>query len=141
MSVKLHNVTALDAVVIATEDIGGGNQAQRVKVILGDSGVDGGDLSATNPLPVNITNAQTVDLAANILVALRALIHPIWEEAATGRLRVVLDPTGGVQTLGTVATVGSVSAVARIGSNTWAESFIYDQMHAAWAGTVRRAIS
>lgn len=129
MGVKLHNIQDPDAVVIATEDIGNQQQAQRIKLMLGGAGVDNGNVSVNNPLPV--------DLAASILIALRALIHPIWEEASSGRLRVVLDPLGGAQTLGTVGTVGTVSQLGAAPAN----SFIYDQMHSAWGNTVRRAIT
>jgi hypothetical protein len=137
MGVKLHNINDADAVVIATEDIGNQQQAQRIKVILGSNGLDDGNVSASNPMPVKVADQLTVDLAANILVALKALIHPIWEEASSGRLRVVLDPIGGVQTLGTVSSVSTLGQVGSVPAN----SFIYDQMHAAWAGSVRRAIT
>jgi len=39
------------AKVVATEDIGGGVQSQRVKLITGALHADGGDVSASNPLP------------------------------------------------------------------------------------------
>lgn len=45
--------------IIATDDIAG-IQYQRVKVVLGDNGINDGDVSSTNPIPVNgpATNAE-----------------------------------------------------------------------------------
>jgi hypothetical protein len=47
------NVTAGSGTIIATDDIGGGVQVQRIKPVWGVDGV-GTDTSATNPLPVSV---------------------------------------------------------------------------------------
>jgi len=47
---------------IATDDIGG-QQYQRVKMVLGADGVNGGDVASGNPMPV--TGSVTVDMGAN----------------------------------------------------------------------------
>ena len=45
-------------VLVATEDIGG-VEVQRVKLMLGAHGQDGGDLTDPNPLPVEIQKFKT----------------------------------------------------------------------------------
>jgi hypothetical protein len=48
-------------VPVATEDIGGGVEVQRVKLMLGAHGQDGGDVTDPNPLPVEIQNTTDTD--------------------------------------------------------------------------------
>ncbi len=48
-------------VPVATEDIGGGVEVQRVKLMLGAQGQDGGEVSGPNPLPVEIQNTTDTD--------------------------------------------------------------------------------
>ena len=55
--------------IIATEDIGGGVKIPRSKLTLGDHGVDDGDISAGNPMPVSVMNdSLTVALSSNHVV-------------------------------------------------------------------------
>jgi hypothetical protein len=129
--------------------------AGRIPVVLppGGSGLTDAELRAT-PVPVSGTFNASVnpDDTANMVSLLRALVHPIWEEANTGRLRVVLDPLGGAQTLGTVTTVGTVttcSTVTTVSTVTnqaqmggiLTNSMVFDNMHMAWASSVRRAVT
>lgn len=124
-----------------------------VELPAGGSGLTDAELRA-NPVPVSgsFSASVTPEDTATLMSALRALVHPIWEEAASGRLRVVLDPLGGAQTLGTVGTVTTVSTVTNLTTcaavtslnqmaGISAASFIYDQMHAAWANAIRPRIS
>ena len=53
------NPGALGA-VISTETVGA-QEMERVKIVIGDFGVDGGDVAADNPLPISLTN-QTLGL-------------------------------------------------------------------------------
>ena len=46
---------------VATEDIGGGVEVQRVKLMLGAHGQDGGDVAGPNPLPVEVQNTTDTD--------------------------------------------------------------------------------
>lgn len=70
--------------------------------------------------------------AAEYLTGLRYLLESFLEPT-TGRLRVVLDPLGGTQTLGTVTNVTSMSQVGAVPAN----SMVFDNMHAAWSLAVR----
>lgn len=94
--------------------------------------------SYDNPVPVSF--------AARVLQMLTALVNPLWVDPASSRMRVVLDPQGGAQTLATVTTVGTVSTVTTVGNQTQvgglaANGLVHDQMHATWAASVRRAVS
>lgn len=51
--------------VIATDDIGG-VKFQRIKMILGADGVNDGDVSSSNPVPVSITGSIPVTIASAI---------------------------------------------------------------------------
>ena len=105
----------------------------KTQVVQLDAGGPTGEslVSPDNPLPMASQEAAT------LLLALRALIHSVSIDAASGRVRVMLDANGGAQTLGTVSTVGNVTQFGGLPNN----GFIYDQMHAAWGDTVRRAIT
>ena len=59
------NITIKDSsnavVPVATEDIGGGVEVQRIKLMLGSHGQDGGDVTGPNPLPVEVQNTTDTD--------------------------------------------------------------------------------
>ena len=58
-------------VAVATEDIGGGVEVQRLKLMLGAHGQDGGDVTGPNPLPVEVQNTTDTD-------------NPVWGNQVTG---------------------------------------------------------
>lgn len=130
--------------IAAADDIGG-VKYQRVKLVLGDDGVAEGDVSSNRAMPVSgpLTQAQLtaqnvpVSLS-DVLVAINRLLdviaNPVQVDPTSGRMRVMLDATGGAQTLGTVTTLSQVGGVA-------ANSFIYDTMHAQWASALRGRIT
>lgn len=119
-----------------------------VELPAGGGGLTDAELRAT-PVPVAGSFSALPDDTATLMACLRALVHPIWEDVSSGRLRVVLDPLGGAQTLGTVTTVGTVTTCSTVTAVTTlnkiasisAASLIYDQMHAAWAQAVRPRIT
>lgn len=59
------------AEVVATDEIGGA-QFQRIKLIHGAEGVNAGDVSAANPLPVSVPGVATQTTLAAILAAYKA---------------------------------------------------------------------
>jgi hypothetical protein len=96
--------------------------------------------------PVDVT---IDDIKAGLDLIFDALSQlPMALDAASGRLRVMLDPLGGAQTLGTITSVGTVTTVtttttvgtvtnqAQIGG-TVANSVVLDAMANAW-GTLAR---
>ena len=56
----------------------------------------------------------------SLVDSLRALVTNLSMamDPVTGRMRVLVDPVGGAQTLGTVTTVGTVSTVSSISGGT-----------------------
>ena len=123
-----------------------GTQAVNIAKV-GGTAVSLGQKTSATSIPVVVssdftpTDESGMNLA--ILKALTILVNPISLDAASGRLRVMLDPAGGGQTLGTVSTVSTVTSVtnqAQIGG-TPANSFIFDVMYDGWCNATRGRIS
>ena len=87
------------------------------------------------------------NLMLETLAALSQTVDPV-----TGRMRVLIDPIGGAQTLGTVTgvtTVSTVTTVTTVATVTnlsqvggiQASSQIFDAMQAAWAVSLRGRIT
>lgn len=81
--------------------------------------------------------ATVQDLGAAVHGLLDAIANPVSIETSSGRQRVVLDATGGAQTLGTVSTVTSLSQIGGVAAN----SSVLDLMTLAWSESVRVAVS
>ena len=130
-------VTPGSGASVAADDVGG-NLFQRVKLALGDDGVSEGDVSSNLPMPVALGQVQ---LALNRL--LNIIANPTSLDPLTGRMRVVLDATGGAQTLGTVSTVTTVSTLTNMSQigGIAANTLVLDTMHSAWVQAVRGRIS
>ena len=105
--------------LIAADDIGG-NLHQRIKVVVGADGVSDGDVSLTNPLPIQGVGELVEQLAA-IRVLLQSLSRSVGQAMpdAFGRLLVnVATGTVAVSalpTLATVTTVGTLTNQTNIG--------------------------
>ncbi len=61
---------------VAADDLGAGGLAQRIKIVLGASGTDGGDVAFGNPMPVTGTVAVTNAGLLNLDVALSTRLKP-----------------------------------------------------------------
>lgn len=85
--------------------------------------------------PVQIAGSISAasDFTAAVLRALELFSEGPHLDPASGRLRVMLDPLGGAQTLGTVSTLTTLSQIAGIPAN----SMVYDAIDVAWAQCVR----
>lgn len=93
--------------VIATDEIDGA-QYQRVKLIHGSEGVNAGDVSEGNPLPMRS------DRSDDLLAMLQRLLKTLESNAtvdAQQRQRITLDAISAALTLATVTTVGTVSSI------------------------------
>lgn len=108
------NVT-VNGSVIATDDVGAGVQAQRAKIMLGDDGVDAGNVSLANPMPVAPVGELIEALEAQ-RIALEALTKTIGLSMpdVAGRLRVAIDAISGSLTLATITTVATVTTVSSV---------------------------
>lgn len=88
-------------------DIIPGGKVQRVKVMLGSDGVDGGVVSANNPLPVEPSgNEQILFMLSQIMTRLESA--GIVDSAQ--RQRVTIDAITANLALGSVTTVNNVGA-------------------------------
>ena len=132
--------------IIASDDVGG-VKFQRVKLTVGADGVNDGDVSSGNPLPITgaLTDTQ-----------LRAAAVPVQDvgEAALLLVRilgVLMSPMGFDRSLsrqrgtniiesGTVTTVTTVTNLSTI-DTLQGRLLPLNQNAAAWAATVRSCIS
>lgn len=95
------------------------------------------------PVTGSFSASFTPDDTAALMSAIRALVHPIWMDVGTARLRVTLDAAqalGTVSAVTTVTTCATLTNAAQMGGVPL-NSFVYDQMHLAWSNTVRRAVA
>jgi hypothetical protein len=108
---------------IAADDVGGA-LLQRIKVVLGADGVNDGDVSLANPLPIKGVGELVEQLAAirTLLQSLTRTIGMAMPDAA-GRLLVRLDASSTVLSVGissgTITNqtqVGGLSATEQIPS-------------------------
>jgi hypothetical protein len=90
------------------------------------------------PVPVN----AAIDFTVALLRALENITDGPMVEPASGRLRVVLDATGGAQVLGTVSTVTTVAAATTLNqlAGIPVNSMVYDAIDTAWAQCIRGRI-
>jgi hypothetical protein len=90
---------------VAADDIGG-NLYQRVKIVTGADGVNDGDVSSANPMPVS---------AQSLLVMQRiaALLKPLQQITGGGSNRLSID-VNAVTTVTTVSTVTAVGTVTTV---------------------------
>jgi hypothetical protein len=111
--------------IIAADDIGGALH-QRVKVVVGADGVNDGDVSLANPMPVQGVGELVEQLAA-IRFLLQSLSRTVGQampdafgrllvNVATGSVAVSALPTLAAVT--TVTTVNTVTTVTTVGTVT-----------------------
>lgn len=97
--------------------------------------------SATDKLWIKYDDGAARDAEIQMLSQLvRGLLDPVWVDPVSGRLRVVLDPIGGTQTLSTVNTVSTVTNMSQIGAVP-ADHMLYNTMQTTWATSIRPAIT
>lgn len=103
---------------VATDDIGG-VQFQRVKMALGANGVNDGDVSASNPMPV-LGTGELVEVLEAIRMSLHSLTRTIGNAYpdVNNRLRVAIDAISASLTLATITTVGTVTTVSTLTNQT-----------------------
>ena len=97
--------------VIATDDIDGVNYP-RTKITLGADGINGGDVSAVNPMPTTDTLLQ--DLNDTMLYMLGAILEKM--PRVTGNDQAAVSIEAGAVSFNSNQTVGTVTTVGNIGS-------------------------
>lgn len=103
---------------VAADDIAG-IKFQRMKVTLGADGVNDGDVSDANPLPV-AGAGELIEVLEAIRITLHSLTRTIGQAYpdSANRLRVVIDAITGALTLATITTVGTVTTVTTLTNQT-----------------------
>ena len=102
---------------IASDDIGG-IQHQRVKITMGPDGVSEGDVSSSNPLPINATG-ELIEAIEAMRMAIHSLTRTIGlaqVNPLTGRM--LVDPSGVTSPVNVtnIATIGGVAANSQVQS-------------------------
>lgn len=97
--------------VIAADDVGGA-LLQRIKMVVGDDGVNDGDVSLANPMPVQGVGELVEQLAA-IRMLLQSLTRSVGQAMpdAFGQLRCVLPSGQGVSISGQTVNVTTVTTL------------------------------
>lgn len=103
---------------IATDDVGG-VQFQRIKLALGADSVHDGDVSSSNPMPVQVLG-EAIEAIEAMRYALQALTRTIglMQPDTAARMRVVVDAISASLTLATITTVGTVTTVTTVSTLT-----------------------
>ena len=105
--------------IIAADDVGGA-LLQRIKVVVGADGVNDGDVSLANPMPIQGVGELVEQLAA-IRMLLQSMTRTVGQAMpdAFGRLLVnVATGTVAVSALPTLALVTTVTTVTTVGTLT-----------------------
>lgn len=108
-------ITPGSGATAAADDIGG-VLFQRVKVAVGADGVNDGDVSSVNPMPV-AGYGELVEAIEALRMAVQALTRSGLGQSlpdTSGRIRVLLDAITASLTLATITTVGTVSTVTGV---------------------------
>ena len=121
---------------VATDDVDG-VQYQRIKLTMGDDGVNNGDVSANNPMPVS-ESGPLLTLFSRLL---NLLGSPVGYDKSLQRQRgTVVVESGTVTTVTTATTVGTVNNQLAIGG-IQAQILPNSANLAAWQASVRSRIS
>lgn len=131
-----NNTTIQQATIpgdtISTEDIGSGIKLPRSKMVLGTSGVDGGDVSAANPMPVtattlapgaatsaNQTTTNTTLTSANVHLhkISRSTVPSLIQLSREGRFQFTMNGTPPGWSTNTHPTVSANAQVASAGAS------------------------
>lgn len=100
------------SVNVATDDIAGVHYP-RTKITLGDNGVNGGDVSSGNPLPVTVSNPVTSMTVTNF-----PLIQTVGGEVTITNLPVTQAVSGTVN-IGTLPSVTIANPVTSVAINNF----------------------
>lgn len=109
-------VTPSASYTVAAEDIGVSVEVQRVKVVIGTAGVDGGNVGLTNPMPVTgivsaqVSGAVSVSAMPAVSISVSAVLGTIITQLGTQVVTVV----PGVSVNALVTGVVSVSVLPAV---------------------------
>lgn len=123
---------------IAADEIGTALY-QRMKLIYGDDGVNAGDVSASNPLPVY---DATSDFQNDRMIALLRFVAAAYDGSLNRQRGTVVVESGTVTASVSNATIGSgtITTLQNLGSYP-ADFLNVAAARAAWADTMRARIT
>lgn len=103
---------------VATDEVGGLHY-QRVKPVISDDGVAPVDVSANNPMPVQVLG-EAIEAIESMRMTLQILNRTIgsMQPDTAARMRVAIDAITAGLTLATVTTVSTVTTVTTVSTLT-----------------------
>lgn len=101
---------------IAADDIGG-NLHQRIKVVVGADGVSDGDVSLTNPLPIQGVGELVEQLSA-IRMLLQSLSRSVGQAMPDAAGRLLVNTAGQTVTVAGTLAVSTVTTVTTLSNQT-----------------------
>lgn len=101
---------------IAADDIGG-NLHQRIKVVVGADGVSDGDVSLTNPLPIQGVGELVEQLSA-IRMLLQSLSRSVGMAMPDAAGRLLVNTAGQTVTVAGTLAVSTVTTVTTLSNQT-----------------------
>lgn len=103
---------------VATDEVGGLHY-QRVKPVISDDGVNPVDVSANNPMPVQVLG-EAIEAIESMRMTLQVLNRTIgmMQPDTAARMRVAIDAISGGLTLATITTVSTVTTVTTVSTLT-----------------------
>lgn len=125
-------------IAVAT-DLVGGEVFQRVKIALGDAGVDEGPVSLDNPLPVNATGElmEVLEATRTLLQSLTRTVG-LFMPDITGRARVTVENiTNGLF----LSSVSSVTTLQNMGIASYSTNDAVPSLMHLQADNLRRNIT
>lgn len=102
--------------IIAADDIGGALH-QRVKMVLGADGVNNGDVSLANPMPVQGVGELVEQLAA-IRMLLQSLTRSVGQAMPDAAGRLLVNITGQTVTVAGTIAVSTATTVTTLSNQT-----------------------
>jgi hypothetical protein len=118
------NLPIPNSIYIAGTDEIDGKHYQRIKLIHGADGVNDGDVSTTNPMPVE-------DVGLTLLRRIFLLLKPLGQITGGGSNRLSVDVNNLVGgTIGTVSTVTTVSSSTTVNQTNMGGVAAFDMMKA-----------
>jgi hypothetical protein len=113
---------------VATDDIGG-IQHQRVKITMGPDGVSEGDVSSSNPLPINAKGEliEAIEAMRQAIQSLNRTIGLAQVNPLTGSMFVdgsrVTQPISGTVNQGGTWNITNLATIGGVAANSQVQSF------------------
>jgi hypothetical protein len=123
-------------ITLSTEDIGSGVQLNRSKIVIGVSGTDSGDISSSNPLPVDgsaVTQPISGSVSVSNFPATQPVSGTITANAGTNlnTSALALESGGNLSTIASTVSSSKVNVAGTITANAGSGNFTVIQSTAS----------